>query len=183
MAGQKITLALPAATFSDPQGQTLTYTATQANGQALPGWLSFNAATDSFSGTAPITAQTLGLKVTATDSSGLSVSEGFLVSITPPGPVLANQTADLTAVDGRAFSFALPANTFADTAGQHMSYLAYQVGGAAVTSWLHFNTATATLFGTAPAAGAGAARIQIVATDGNHQTASETFNLSYAPAH
>jgi hypothetical protein len=181
-AGQTVSLALPKGTFTDPQGEAMTYSATQTNGQALPGWLSFNAATDSFSGTAPITAQMLGLKVTATDTSGLSVSENFLVSIVPAGPVLANPTPTLRAVDGSPFTFALPTNTFTDTAGQHMTYLAYQIGGPAVTSWLHFNPGTETLTGTPPRTGSGTARIEIVATDGNHLSASETFALAYAPS-
>jgi hypothetical protein len=180
-AGQAVSLALPKGTFADPQGEAMTYSASQTNGQALPGWLSFNAATDSFSGTAPITAQMLGLQVTATDTSGLSVSENFLVSIVPAGPVLANPTPGLAAVDGHAFTFALPANTFVDTAGQHMTYLAYQLGGPAVTSWLHFNPGTETLYGTPPKMASGTAAIEIVATDGNRLSASETFNLGYGP--
>ncbi len=73
--GKALSLALPANTFTDPQGQKLVYTASQANGQALPTWLGFNATTETFSGTAPATVQSLSIKVVATDSSGLSVSE------------------------------------------------------------------------------------------------------------
>jgi hypothetical protein len=53
----------------------------QTNGKALPSWLSFNAATRTFSGTVPSGAETLSLKVTATDSSGLSASESFGVTV------------------------------------------------------------------------------------------------------
>jgi hypothetical protein len=79
--GQAVNLTLASNTFSDPQGETLTYTATQANGSALPTWLKFNGTTDTFSGTAPSTAASLSLKVTATDTSGLSVSETFSASV------------------------------------------------------------------------------------------------------
>ena len=78
--GQTISLALPANTFTDPQSETLTYAASQSNGQALPFWLSFNAATDTFSGTVPTWTRNLTLKVTATDTSLLSVSETFGVT-------------------------------------------------------------------------------------------------------
>ena len=85
--GKAVSLALPANTFTDPQGEKLTYTATLANGQALPAWLSFNATTETFSGTAPTTAQSLSIKVTATDSSGLAASESFTASVQPaPAP-------------------------------------------------------------------------------------------------
>ena len=53
LQGQKISLALPAKTFTDPQSETLTYTVSQSNGQPLPSWLSFNATTKTFSGTVP----------------------------------------------------------------------------------------------------------------------------------
>jgi hypothetical protein len=76
-----ISYALPGNSFSDPQGQALTYTATQAGGTALPSWLSFSSDSLSFSGTAPGTAQKLSLKVTATDTSGLSTSETISVSV------------------------------------------------------------------------------------------------------
>jgi len=39
--------------FSEPSGAKLTYTVTQANGQASPPWLAFNASTRTFSGTVP----------------------------------------------------------------------------------------------------------------------------------
>ncbi|MBD9449938.1 putative Ig domain-containing protein, partial [Rhizobium sp. RHZ01] len=58
--------ALPAGTFTDvDSGETLTYTATSADGSVLPTWLSFNAATQTFSGT-PTATGTSGIKVTAT---------------------------------------------------------------------------------------------------------------------
>ncbi|MDR3494597.1 MAG: putative Ig domain-containing protein, partial [Ancalomicrobiaceae bacterium] len=79
--GRAFTLALSASTFTDPQHEALHYKATQANGAALPSWLSFNASTDTFSGTAPSATQSLALKVTATDTSGLSATESFSLSI------------------------------------------------------------------------------------------------------
>ena len=81
VGGKAFSLALPATTFRDPQGQALRYAAHLSNGQALPGWLAFNAATDAFSGTAPVTAQTVGITVVATDGSGLSVSDSFSASV------------------------------------------------------------------------------------------------------
>src|SRR5690606_39967515 len=41
---------LPANTFSDPDGEALTYSAALANGNPLPSWLAFNASTRTFSG-------------------------------------------------------------------------------------------------------------------------------------
>ncbi|MDH4583800.1 tandem-95 repeat protein, partial [Pseudomonas sp. BN415] len=74
---------VPAGTFSDPNvGDGLTYSASLADGNPLPGWLSFNAATRTFSGT-PGNAEvgSLSIRVTATDSGNLSASDVFTLSI------------------------------------------------------------------------------------------------------
>jgi hypothetical protein len=80
--GQNASFTLPAGTFTDPLGESLTYSATLAGGQALPSWLTFNPATGTFSGTVPTAVQTLDLQVTATNTSGLAVSETFDAQIT-----------------------------------------------------------------------------------------------------
>src|SRR5262249_31202943 len=76
-------IQVPANTFADPDaGDTLTYSATQANDSALPTWLSFNATTRTFTGT-PDDAQvgTLNLAVKATDSAGLSATSAFALTV------------------------------------------------------------------------------------------------------
>jgi hypothetical protein len=79
--GSSFTDTLPSGTFADPQGQALTLKAAMSNGATLPSWLSFNAATGTFSGTAPATAQSLLIKLTATDTSNLSMSETFALTV------------------------------------------------------------------------------------------------------
>jgi hypothetical protein len=74
---------VPANTFIDIDvGDSLVYAATLADGTVLPGWLSFNTATLTFSGTAA-TADlgTLNIKVTATDSANASVATNFTLTI------------------------------------------------------------------------------------------------------
>jgi hypothetical protein len=78
--GQALSFALPTGSFTDPQGLNLTLRATLSNGAALPSWLKFTAATGLFSGVAPANAQALQLKVTATDTAGLSGSETFALA-------------------------------------------------------------------------------------------------------
>jgi Putative Ig domain len=174
--GQAISVTLPANTFTDPTGEKLTYTATQANGQALPSWLMFNATTDSFSGTTPTNAQTVDIKVTATDTSGLSVSDTFLATILG-APVVTDQTPNQTLAEGKAFSLALPSNTFTDPQGESLAYTAVQQNGQALPSWLQFNTVTDTFSGTAPAA-AQSVNLKIIATDPSGLAAAEDFTAS-----
>jgi hypothetical protein len=79
--GSTVSFALPAGNITDPQGEALTYKASLANGGALPGWLTFTAAGLSFSGTAPEVAESLQVRITATDTSHLSVSETLNIAI------------------------------------------------------------------------------------------------------
>ncbi|MFC7700821.1 putative Ig domain-containing protein, partial [Bradyrhizobium sp. GCM10028915] len=77
--GSAFSLTLPAGTFTDvDSGDSLAYVATAADGSQLPAWLSFNAATRTFSGTpASGDVGTLSVKATATDLGSLAASETF----------------------------------------------------------------------------------------------------------
>jgi hypothetical protein len=178
LAGQAMTLALPAGTFTDPRGQKLTYSANLANGQALPAWLTFNAATETFSGTAPAAAQTLGILVTATDSSGLSVSETFSATVIG-APVLTVATPGQTWVEGKAISLVLPGGAFADAQGEKLSYKAALASGQALPNWLTFNAATGTFTGTAPSSFQ-TLSIVVTATNSSGLSASETISATVA---
>ncbi|NWC09397.1 right-handed parallel beta-helix repeat-containing protein [Pseudomonas agarici] len=68
--------------FTDANQDQLSYTATLANGSALPTWLSFNAATLTFSGTPPSTAAgDYSVLIKATDPAGATVSDGFELTV------------------------------------------------------------------------------------------------------
>ncbi len=83
--GTAFSYQVPDTTFTDADDDTLTYAATLADNSALPAWLSFDAATRTFSGT-PTAAETVSVKVTASDASE-SVSDSFdiVVSAAVPG--------------------------------------------------------------------------------------------------
>ncbi len=177
--GQTVNFSLSASTFTDPQGQRLTYTATQANGAPLPSWLTFNAGAETFTGTVPNTAAGLTLQVTATDTSGLSSSETFSVLTPGSAPVLTSQTAAQTWNAGQKIGFSPASNTFTDPQGEKLTYTAAQANGATLPSWLSFNGTTDTFTGTAPKTAA-ALSLKVTATDASGLSASETFNVSIA---
>ena len=79
--GSSLNFSFGASAFTDVETANLTYTATRADGSALPAWLSFNAGTRTFSGT-PASGDlgTVSVKVTASDGS-LSASDDFDVTV------------------------------------------------------------------------------------------------------
>jgi hypothetical protein len=179
--GQKVSLVLAANTFTDPQGQTLTTTASLSNGQPLPSWLSYNAATRSFSGTVPKGMESLTLKVTATDTSGLSTSESFGVNVPAAAPTLTSQTANQVWTQGQVVSLALPATAFTDPQGEALSYAAVQSNGQPLPSWLSFNASTRVFSGTVPK-GMESLTLKVTATDSSGLSASESFGVTVPAA-
>jgi VCBS repeat-containing protein len=89
-ANQAISFALPAGSFTDiDQGDVLGYGAqvidAQGVAQALPTWLTFNAATQTFSGT-PTAATALNIRVTAIDRVGALASDVFALTVQAQTP-------------------------------------------------------------------------------------------------
>lgn len=78
--GSTFTYQVPSTLFVDPESQTLTYSATQTNGSALPSWLSFNAGTRTFSGTAPSGTADVAVRLTARDPAGAATSADFTIT-------------------------------------------------------------------------------------------------------
>ncbi|NTU54596.1 MAG: hypothetical protein HGA97_13100, partial [Chlorobiaceae bacterium] len=80
---QPFSFAIPSTTFVDyDAADRLGYTVTQADGSALPAWLSFDPGTRTFSGTPQHDdAGLIVLKVTATDTAGASASDIFTISV------------------------------------------------------------------------------------------------------
>ncbi|MEM8783495.1 MAG: putative Ig domain-containing protein, partial [Planctomycetota bacterium] len=102
-ADSPFTYQVPADAFADADaihGDTLTYTATLANGDPLPAWLSFDDTTRTFSGT-PDNGDvgSIDLRVTATDGSGESIADEFTLTVdnTNDAPTVDNALADQTA--------------------------------------------------------------------------------------
>ena len=128
-----------------------TYSATLANGDPLPGWLRFDAAKRTFSGT-PAHADTpvdIDVKVTVR-AGGQSSEQTFNIDVpdtdSPPGKPA---VADRFARPDIAFTYVVP--EVADPEGETVTYAAAQSDGTALPSWLTFNAMTRTFSGT-PAA-------------------------------
>ncbi|PPD55372.1 MAG: hypothetical protein CTY12_00935, partial [Methylotenera sp.] len=87
---QLFSYTIPVNSFVDADvGDNLTYSVTQSNGAAPPTWLSFDAITRTISGVASdADIGILDLRITATDASGTSVQDNFLLTINPLDQVI-----------------------------------------------------------------------------------------------
>ncbi|MBI0432194.1 putative Ig domain-containing protein, partial [Pectobacterium parmentieri] len=101
-------------TFIDPDGDTLTLSATLADGSPLPSWITFNPATGTFSGT-PGNGDVgnLTIKVTANDGDA-SVSTTFSLTVTNvnDAPVVGTPIPPQSVAQDGGFNFTVPAGTF-----------------------------------------------------------------------
>jgi VCBS repeat-containing protein len=108
-AGTPFTFVLSQGTFADVDvGDVLAYSASLADGSALPAWLVFDAAARRFAGTSPQGGTPLQIRVTARDSAGATASDDFELQISAaPDP---DETGELiVGTDGN--------DTLAGTAG------------------------------------------------------------------
>lgn len=170
-------------TFSDPDiGDTLTYSAQLNGGGALPGWLSFDAVTRTFSGT-PTNSDvgTVSIDVIADDGNGGSVTDTFDIVVSDSNfpPVVANPIPDQNAMEGSAFNFQFAANTFNDpNIGDTLTYSSQLTGGGALPAWLSFDAGTRTFSGMPASGDVGTVSIDVIADDGNSGTVTDTFNIN-----
>ncbi len=178
-------LVMPANMFADQDAaDVLTLSASLADGTALPSWLGFDAATRTFTGM-PDDAQvgTLDLKVTATDSGNLSVSDVFTLTVTNvnDAPTVATPLADQQATEDVSFNVVVPVNIFADADHVHGDQLAYSAAlsdGSALPSWLNFDSTTRTFSGTPLNGEVRILNIDVTATDGEALSATDSFALT-----
>ncbi len=170
-------------TFNDVNvGDTLTYSATLSNGNPLPGWLSFNAATRTFSGT-PTNGDvgSIAVKVTATDTASATVSDEFAITVnnTNDAPTVANPIADQTATEDSAFNYQFANNAFADVdVGDTLTYSATLSNNDPLPSWLSFNTTTRTFSGTPTNGDVGNIIVKVASKDSANASVFDEFNIT-----
>lgn len=177
-----IDFTVPASSFTDVDNATLTYAATLATGVALPSWLSFNAATQRFTGTPPANFNGfIDVRVTASDGV-LSASDDFRLNVTAvnDAPILTAALADRSSAEDTAIDFTVPAGSFTDVDNAALTYAATLAGGAALPSWLSFNAVTQRFTGTPPANFNGFIDVRVTASEGA-LSAADDFRLTITP--
>ncbi|MCY4174075.1 MAG: fibronectin type III domain-containing protein, partial [Cyanobacteria bacterium MAG CAR3_bin_5] len=97
-------------------------------------------------------------------------------------PTVATAIPDQDATAGAAFSYAFPANTFADIDGDALGYTATQGDDSALPGWLSFTEGSRSFSGTPQAANVGTLSVKVTATDDNGGSVSDTFTITVSPA-
>ena len=173
---------IPESTFTDVDGDALTLSATLADGSALPSWLSFDAETQTFTGTPPQDFNgSFDLRVTASD--GLeSIATDFTLTIDALNdvPVVVTSIVDQSSNEDAAWSYTIPESTFTDVDGDALTLSASLADGSALPSWLSFDANTQTFSGTPPQDFNGSFDLRVTASDGLESIATD-FSLIIDP--
>ncbi len=154
--------------FNDPDGNALTYSVS-----GLPSWLTFNAATRTFSGTPPLNYNgNATITVTATDTGGLSASDTFVLTVLPvnDAPTSTNTTVNTT--EDTVLSGTLPAATDVDDDSVTYALATQAAHGIVVVN------ANGTYSYTPAADYNGADSFTFVVSDGNGGSNTYTVNIN-----
>lgn len=181
---QAFSFKVPANTFLDVDGDSLSYQATLADGSILPGWLNFDVTTATFSGTPQnqdVTIQPIAIRLVAKDPSNASVSTVFNISVqnTNDAPIIVSPVADQVAYGNQPFSMAVPASSiFKDIdLGDSLTYKVEWSNPDGTTNWLNFDSASFTLSGTPNNAQAGTVIVKVTAIDQSGASVVDEFHI------
>ena len=176
---------IPANAFHDADGDSLSYSATQADGKSLPKWLNFNAANRTFSGTpGNDDVGNLALRITASDNRGGVASQNLALQVANvnDAPQIGTTIANHTSESGKPLQYRLPSNAFKDIdKGDVLTLSAKLENGQPLPSWLSFDGKTGQFSGTPPSSRTvNNYRIAVTATDKAGAQVSQKFSLMTA---
>jgi len=161
-------------------GDVITLTATLADDTALPSWLTFDGTT--FSGLpSNEDVALLGMKVIATDNQGATAIDEFELEVVNinDAPMVINPISNQEALQGEAYDFTIPENTFDDIdAGDILSLTALLDNDSPLPAWLMFDELTLRISGTPASTDVGSINIRIVATDQQGASTSTSYELN-----
>ncbi|MBN3957445.1 cadherin-like domain-containing protein [Nostoc sp. NMS8] len=170
-------------TFNDVDaGDSLNYKATLGNGNPLPTWLNFNAATRTFSGT-PTNGDvgTLSLKLTTTDIAGASSEDIFDLQIinVNDAPIAADDTASTNQNTPLTLSIT---NLLANDSDIDGNSLRITAVSNATNGSVVFNTQQGNVVFTPVLDFSGAASFNYTVSDGNGGTSTATVAVTVNPS-
>ncbi len=170
--------------FTDLDGDDLTYSARLEGGSDIPDWLTFEADSRRFSGT-PDDADVgqLAVEVTASDPGGKSVTDVFVIAVNGvnDAPQLATPLIDKSVSTEEQFVIPVPEETFSDADDDTLALSIEMVDGSAVPSWIQFGPSAGGQYvfsGNPPAGTSGSFDIRVIATDAAGLFADDEFTIT-----
>ncbi|NKJ21391.1 putative Ig domain-containing protein [Dyella sp. SG609] len=154
--------------FNDALGMGLSYAVS-----GMPSWLSFNATSQTFTGTPPVPTAvgSSTITVVATDALGHTVSTTVAVAVQAVAPVFSGAVSNQTVQPGAGMSYTAPAAT--DNNGEAVTYTA-----TGLPAGLTFNASTRTISGTISSIAAATYAITYKATSTSGTSVSTSFNIT-----
>ncbi|WP_160153352.1 putative Ig domain-containing protein [Microbulbifer sp. ALW1] len=151
--------------FTDPENRGLTYTLV-----TKPSWLTYNASTREFEGTAPNITQDTNytVKVRATDERGAYVDYTFVIKSIANNdrPSVINSTSTYSVTGGNTWSKDMD-TIFADVNGDALSYTIKYNDSTSLPGWISYNGTSHVVSATPNALSqVGSHTLQFVASDG-----------------
>lgn len=173
----ELNFAFANTSFSDPEGEVLTYRAIVPDGNE---WLSFLPGGRQFIGT-PLNANvgSIDIQVVAEDTANQTVTDSFTLIVnnindTPEAGLIPNQSTNIDEL----YNYQIPENTFTDPdIDDVLLYSAKLQDGSNLPAWLTFDAGTQTFSGTPLFADVGQLSIIVTATDLEGAAASSGFDL------
>ena len=172
--------------FNDPDaGDSLTFAAHVTGQGSLPGWLSFDTGTATFTGT-PTNDDVgeLPITVSATDLANQSVADEFtltIINVNDP-PQLLTPVDDAQALRTVPFEYDVSVNFDDVDVGDTLTFDATADGGSALPAWLTLDPVTGVFAGTPGLSDTGTISIDVVVSDGAGQSATDQFQLTVLPS-
>ena len=171
-AGGSLQYIIPANTFSDPDGDALSYTT-----GTLPGFADFTPNDRTFFFNPQETDEgQYNIEVIAIDPDGAQVSDIFQLTVTAPvnnPPTVANPIPDQTVEAGSSLQYTFPTNTFSDPDGDALSYTT-----STLPSFADFTPNDRTFFFNPQETDEGQYNIEVIAIDPDGAQVSDIFQLT-----
>jgi len=167
--------------FSDRDGDALTYSATLADGSPLPGWVSFNSTARILSGVVPPVVTVRKINIQADDFYGGITSATQTISVVNAAPIAGSSALPNQNIKPRVpFNFSLDSDIFTDPDGDPLTYSFALANQQPLPNWLIFNQTSEMFTGTAPAGSTGSMSVIVTVADPFGETAVRSFDLKVA---
>jgi len=169
--------------FSDLDGDSLTYSATLADGSLLPNWITFNPTTRYLSGVVPPVVAVRNVNIQANDAHE-GIANGIqTINVVNTAPIVGPSALPSQNIKSTVpFTFSFNSTVFIDPDGDPLIYSVAPANQQPLPKWLGFNqTQTGGIFtGIASAESAGSLSVIVAATDPFGAIISRSFTLNVA---